>query len=334
MRSIYTILAILLIAVFTLLSSCCEDCNCDCTPPPESTDWSQLPNVVLTRLNDVFFVDSNYGWIVGYDEVILTTSNGGDGWVLAPPSPPREEFISVMFVNRLQGWMAGDFDGNPAGGQVAYSGIGGPNPEEQVTTSDPLNVVFMVDEFNGWTGGQNGTILNTTDAGQNWMEIDFPSNFEIFDVHFLSANSGWVCTANGEIYGTSDGSNWTEQDISTTSDIRAIYFVDETHGWACGDGNTVFRVTEGVGATLTWTAVSLSDESEDQVWNDIFFVDEMNGWIVGENGKIYHSSDGGSTWMIEKTGLENTINAIHMIDNSTGYVVGRGGLVMRYTPQN
>ncbi|HKM77054.1 MAG TPA: hypothetical protein VJZ32_11625 [Candidatus Bathyarchaeia archaeon] len=84
--------------------------------------WSQVTLSALggatPNLYSVFFTDSNHGWIVGADNTVLTTTNGGQGWsggenqvIGAPPTG----VLRSVFVD-TQNTGSGNGDGWAVGG--------------------------------------------------------------------------------------------------------------------------------------------------------------------------------------------------------------------------
>jgi photosystem II stability/assembly factor-like uncharacterized protein len=68
--------------------------------------WNKQKANVDKSLGDVFFLDKNNGWIVGY-EVILNTTNGGNTWNVYP-SGTRYGLVSLYFVDKNHGWAVGE----------------------------------------------------------------------------------------------------------------------------------------------------------------------------------------------------------------------------------
>ena len=54
----------------------------------------------------------------------------------------------------------------------------------------------------------------------------------------------------------------------------------------------------------------------------IYFIDSTNGWVIGGGGKIYATEDGGTTWLPQDSGTENTLESIYFINHETGFVSG------------
>jgi membrane protein len=62
------------------------------------------------------------------------------------------------------------------------------------------------------------------------------------------------------------------------------------------------------------------------VFSDIQFIGK-NGWVVGRDGVILSTTNGGSSWLIEKLGSLNFTN-IHMLNAKKGFLVTDNGLLL------
>ncbi len=61
---------------------------------------------------------------------------------------------------------------------------------------------------------------------------------------------------------------------------------------------------------------------------DLDFVDDGYGWVVGYSQRIYKTTDGGLTWLRQKTGAINHIyNDVCFIDTLEGWITGYPGVV-------
>jgi photosystem II stability/assembly factor-like uncharacterized protein len=57
-------------------------------------------------------------------------------------------------------------------------------------TSTTLNSVYFIDANNGWAVGQNGTVLRTTNGGDNWASQNSHTNGDLKAVYFVDENVG------------------------------------------------------------------------------------------------------------------------------------------------
>ena len=87
-------------------------------------------------------------------------------------------------------------------------------------TTEWLMGVSFTDANNGTAVGGNGTILRTTDGGENWVSQTSGTNNILYGVSFTDANNGTAVGDSVTIIRTIDGGgNW----ISYTSKANIIF---------------------------------------------------------------------------------------------------------------
>jgi photosystem II stability/assembly factor-like uncharacterized protein len=70
---------------------------------------------------------------------------------------------------------------------------------------------------------------------------------------------------------------------------------------------SLIRTADG-GVTWDPVATPLAASEHPNFW-DLFFVDEFTAWVVGEEGTILTTSDAGTTWKRQDTGLKDARSA-------------------------
>lgn len=155
--------------------------------------------------------------------------------------------------------------------------------------------LFAVDAYGkslAWAVGFGGTILHTSNGGDNWVVQVSPVEEELYDVCFVDPQSGWIVGKHGTILNTHDGGKqWKEQQRITGERLFDVHFINAFTGWAVGTMGTILHTID---SGNTWIKQGWD---EDRYYNGVFFVDEFRGWIVGEYATIYHTVDGGKAWM-------------------------------------
>ena len=323
---------VILLPVATLWScgSDDEDDGQPPVPPANLYDWTNQQSLSLVSLKDIDFVDNNFGWAVG-EELVLTTSTGGVSWQPAPleSSSQPGQINSITFVNRQQGWLAGSADDET--GEIFITQQGGAYPILQQSYQDPLQAIYFLNGQLGWASGNTGKVVHTTDGGSAW-EIIADLGVDLFDVYFTTEMKGWVAGDNGTLFKTTDGTIFQTEDLGIDHRLNSIHFVDTLHGWVCGARNTVFRRHLNEDNQIVWSDVSVAQASAATDWNDICFIDRLTGWVVGTEGFIYRTTDGGQSWERESIETAENLNAISMVSTSKGWIAGDQGLIFTYTP--
>jgi photosystem II stability/assembly factor-like uncharacterized protein len=88
-----------------------------------------------------------------------------------------------------------------------------------------FTAVRFVDELNGFAVGEFGTVMVSSDGGDNWEHREpIPNEFYPMAADFLDAQHGWVGGLDGVIWHTADGGeSWQRQETVTTAPIYNIH---------------------------------------------------------------------------------------------------------------
>jgi len=298
-------LSIPVLAEDTLLSSQAWQYHTTMPTTPDDTDHYAWVWQGGGDINDIFMIDSDYGWAAG-SNLLLSTTNGGATWHARDAEVGTDrEYYDIHFVDRQTGWLVGkhkfrDVYWNQA--MIMHTADGGDTWQAQLSGENfigPLEKVQFIDANIGWAADYGGHFLRTTNGGTNWTVVDTTFAGPFF---FLDANSGWMSSGN-DVYHTTDGGvNWSVQDTLTSSGFNAIWFTDASHGWMAGRElvspdtfeGIIFATTDG---GTNWTEqYSSGNPTGDAGLFDIVFEDTSSGWTVGSRGIILSTTDSGSSW--------------------------------------
>jgi photosystem II stability/assembly factor-like uncharacterized protein len=264
-------------------------------------------------LNSGDFVDSNYGWVVGSNQRVFKTWDGGLTWVRQRTGAFSSTFWDVCFLDTLEGWVVG------SDGRVYHTTDGGATWAGQNTPAGTLIYgVYFLDSLNGWIAGWNGTIARTTDGGQNWISVPSGTGEALYGFHFQSPARGWLCGDSGTILFW-DGVSWTPQTSGATDYLWGVQFVDDNTGWVAGGDRTVLRTNDG---GQNWFAQVVPPEAS-YFLIEVCFLDSTEGWVVGWSGTLLHTVDGGATWeMSPGIRLSDHMRWIGFVDSTEAWAVG------------
>jgi photosystem II stability/assembly factor-like uncharacterized protein len=280
-------------------------------------------------------VDANVGWaiggLVGRDDHVLSTRDGGSTWKdCTPPEPAtaggdRKTAIGA-FQDALSAW-------------VTYANISG----------------FMPAQALVWRTQDGGT---TWQASQPLDLNRVVGDYVPSDLQFVSGQFGWLLVHVGvamnhdyiALFHSQDaGANWTLLlDQYNTSGIMScfktgILFTDATHGWLTGDchgvaaGVLLYKSSDG-GAT--WVHLTLPDPtSAPGLFTDMlaacgsydpFFFSNDLGHLgvrcayydqnpVTYQYFVYTTQDGGATW----TSSIYPGEALYFVTADTGWAIAK-----------
>ncbi|MFZ5432937.1 MAG: YCF48-related protein [Calditrichota bacterium] len=195
--------------------------------------------------------------------------------------------------------------------------------QNPLPTGCNLNGVAFAGEQECWAVGNLGTVLHSTDGGQNWQLIPLDVNVDLWDITFVDALHGWIIGAGNTILRTTDGgTTWSELDVGTTCTVASIYFVNADEGWAVGNGGYTSIIRHTTDGGLTWAAQTPPATCHDRLY-DVFFLNASTGWAVGNYGSRIHTSDGGQTWVNQTSGWQfRELRSVFFLDDSLGWAVG------------
>ena len=73
-----------------------------------------------------------------------------------------------------------------------------------------FNTIYFYNDTIGFAVGDNGAMVKTTDAGDNWININTGITKDITDIQFISQDTGYICTEgsgfnNSDLFKTQNG---------------------------------------------------------------------------------------------------------------------------------
>lgn len=270
-------------------------------------------------LSDVHFTDSEYGWVVGSDGLIMHTRDGGQSWV--PQLPPTSRHINeVHFFDRFEGFAG------TALGLLLYTSDGGENWEIANSSFLSFFGLDFIDRVHGWALDEAGGILRTKDGGVTWVRETLTPLLS--GVSFVNPQRGWISGTNGYIgYSADGGATWAGQTTGVTGNLNAIHMANATLGWAVGDAGVILATVDG----STWTpqGTPTSADLTDVVFGSISigWVDNSTGWAVDRQGTILTTTDGGQNWQVQLSGTGTGLSALDL--GADVWAVGRDSTILR-----
>ncbi len=200
-------------------------------------------------------------------------------------------------------------------------------PVNGLPSSAGLKAVHFINPLTGWVSGENGTVMKTSDGGNNWALLSTNTTQTLRGIYFFDISNGWACGDQGTVIATNDGGNsWHAQVSGTTNQLNGVEFVSATTGWIVGMNNQLLKTTNG-GAG--WTP---QPNQGGAMWG-LSMLSATNGWSAGDFNSIQGSpkllkTTNGSTWITYyNSGINtfNTLSDIHFTDANNGWIVGTSG---------
>jgi photosystem II stability/assembly factor-like uncharacterized protein len=293
--------------------------------------WDRQESGVSDALYDVHFATPLVGWVVGQNNTILKTTDGGNSWSrIAPRIEDGPTFNEVTFIDQQRGWVK-------ALGSLLYTADGGATwqparrLDASVTTFGPGAVVGGT-RFQLGLPGTSLQLFRTDDNGGTWNVVtrSLPRN-DFDSISFPDLQNGWATHAPlGLLYRTTDGgSTWTQVDPGNRYGAR-VRFLNATTGWVWGEDGTLLLATRDAGASWDRQSTGLGSTRTPA---DMHWVDVAGGYILvsAEGGIVIGTGNGGSNWQPMGTlGASDHVRGIFFTDPEHGWVVGEQGFIIHY----
>ncbi len=201
-----------------------------------------------------------------------------------------------------------------------------------------LEYIRFISKDVAFIGGENGTLLKSTDAGLTWNIIklmNYRSNYDFFfdennillvDDRFLATNNPDSNWADKNIYKTTDGGkNWTK---STTKVMQielhySFHFLDMNTGYYVPENkDSIILKTTNCG--LTWDTIKMP-----------LFIDYSNRVIIRNTDLFYifnknfimKTSDGGVSWKNLENLPEAEYKSIYFYNDNVAWINSSIGLL-------
>jgi photosystem II stability/assembly factor-like uncharacterized protein len=187
----------------------------------EGRSWRQVIVPTRAMLTGVSFGDANHGWAVGHDGVILATSDAGETWTRQDAGTELETvWLDVRFRDARSGLAVGAY------GRCALTDDGGRTWQPAAAPPDELHLNHIAPAAGNllYVAGEAGMLLATTDAAQDWRQIEVPYDGSLYGTLPLDGQSLLIFGLRGRIFASEDdGRTWTARETQVPVLITAAF---------------------------------------------------------------------------------------------------------------
>jgi photosystem II stability/assembly factor-like uncharacterized protein len=189
-----------------------------------------------------------------------------------------------------------------------------------------ITSIDFVNDDVGWMAGYNGTLLKTSNGGEDWNSIDIADSINFSQIDFINESVGWatarIAFETTAILKTSDGGlTWAIQQQSNTVWWNSLHTIDEYNVFAVGGNNKIYKTTDG---GSNWIDVSPDIINVYSSYSSLWFQNPEIGVVVGsvfidgiaDGVIILRTSDGGNTWNENIVNEFNNISDLQFLENS------------------
>ncbi len=248
-------------------------------------------------LIDVYFINSDIGWISGYYKILFKTTDGGEHWErLMSDLFQDKDFYSVYFTDTLHGCAVGGMVSGENRGLIMITNDGGETWEDKTPIDAPRSTaVEFLNADTGWVCGRDGQLLKTVDGGNTWIDHSFTNIEDYNDIHFFDDQHG-VLLKNYEVRITEDGGDtWDSLVTIVNYNSRLLSFSSgaNNHLFAVGRNGVMAKSVDG---GSTWEKLS---SGQDYSFSSMGFFDLSEGLAISgywSSGSLFRTWDGGQSW--------------------------------------
>lgn len=286
-------------------------------------------NAGLSGVNfaNVWAVDENKVWLVGSNNTVLRTTDGGLNWtrIDIPGGDPEADLASISLAGSQNIWISGSL------GKIYHS-------EDEGNTWQVFTLGFFSEGlmqgihavskqviYVAGGIGNIGLIARTLNGGQSWDTIAPPNQYNQHGnwIGVKATDANHVVVYGGKsryTFTTDGGQSWTNDSIAGTggidgADINCLTMLDDHTWWGAFDFEGIY-LTENSGAD--WIRQTSAGPGGTFLVG-IDHYDRQHAIITGISsvsldGKILVTSDGGITWELALTSRA-WLNKVSFIKN-------------------
>ncbi|MCD4732503.1 MAG: T9SS type A sorting domain-containing protein [Bacteroidales bacterium] len=266
--------------------------------------------------------------VAGANGIILKTDSCGVTWQNTTYSSAYT-LNDIIFPENNNGYAVGGdpFDDIPY--MLRYSDTASWQVYKVDTITHYMTEIYFLNPDVGYISGRKGSIYKTSDKGTSWTPLESGVNETLYSIFFLNNQLGFAAGTNGTLIKTTSGdTTWTELNTGTTNNLYSLYLSSSNNGgYVVGEEGTVLKIKNGgneISPVVSGTTVSLYD---------VFVKSDTVAFTVGFSGKIFKIRNvfGKDTVISIHSGVTTPLNNIYFTNNTTGYIAGEGGVMLKTT---
>jgi photosystem II stability/assembly factor-like uncharacterized protein len=280
---------------------------------------------------DLAFTDSQHGFLVGSNRLILETNDGGASWQERALELPLEEnfrLISVDF-NGDEGWIAGQ------PGLLLHSTDGGQNWSRLFLDTKLPGEPYLITalERNSAELATNvGAIYRTADGGNSWQADVSDAAGAVRDLRRGPDGQYVSVSSLGNFFATWAPGDpvWTPHQRVSSQRVQSMGFQPD---------NSLWMLTRGAQLRFNPDASNPEDWGKPviPITNGYGYLDmawDPSGkiWTGGGSGTLLTSGDGGKSWQKDPVGAQQPTNftRIAFLADGKGFALGERGSLLRW----
>ncbi|KAF0129872.1 MAG: hypothetical protein FD155_2116 [Bacteroidetes bacterium] len=297
--------------------------------------WKSVPYPIEgVQLSSLNFFGKNLGILVSWSHIYITT-DGGNSWTYKKKQL-NGDYTNSFFINDTIGWLCGTYQ---IVTKTTDGGLTWQTLSNNISGAMHYFDIEFATENTGYVAGYSWDtpsqpVLKRSDnGGRTWHEVLLPADvYKIKDIFVISEEELWIAVGNASLnpgndgytakaYHSSDGGNsWVYHDLGlcySSAGISRIHFEDDDHGWAMAQSH--IYITEDGGQN--WVSKLISSNMFMPLEDCSNPIDSIF-YVVSTLPEILKTTDNGTTWNSQVSGIKGYFNDIRFSDNEHGLLCG------------
>lgn len=204
-------------------------------------NWRQILVPTRELLTAVAFApNEKQGTAVGHKNTILTTYDGGLTWTL---NKVKGEFpvifLDTLWLDSTRVYAVGAY------GEFWESKDAGKSWSKRWISEEELHFNTMEKASDGtlFLAGENGTLLRSSDQGENWDLVDTPYYGSYHGLLVVSSQRLWLLGMRGHIFQSKDsGENWDDWSRDSKVFLSGATEIDPGRFVIVGQGGLIYTL--------------------------------------------------------------------------------------------
>lgn len=238
--------------------------------------WQDISFTLSNNLNSVLFTDAYNGFIAG-DSLILSTFDGGQNWEY---NYLLNSLLAICFPGAANGYAI-----DHQGGIYRSEDGGHDWRRFQLPFNIMPTAIYFTGVSTGYiTGASPYNMIKTSDGGTNWI-VTHSGASSLNTVYFTQGRGFTGGDNGVILKTTNEGALWYSQNSTTTEKINSMYFTDSLNGTAVGNNGLIITThTSGEIPTYKIITGSVRYEDNDGIvtsgWVRAIKYDTTTGKII------------------------------------------------------
>lgn len=216
------------------------------------------PGITTLNYMDLDFINASTGIVVGQQRRFAYTVNGGTNWISGQMNTPGSLNLNSTCVQMTDSttFFVASSDTLISGFYYSYiyrstnSGVTFTNnyTHSSTTRTGFIDMQF-INQNTGFAASTNGTILKTTNGGNNWSIQSAIYTTQIKTFFFANDLTGYAVGDNYTYKKTTNGgANWYLQNSAANIVMNDNFFNNVNEGYVAGNGGYIMKTATGGGS--------------------------------------------------------------------------------------